>query len=163
MRLVFVCIYDNIILAFTVVLFIKKVTNRKHSPEKGNTLLTVSTRQGNKMFHYQLQTIRLLQAYGKNESGFYPGLHIRGCKQEPGCHTGIYTWLTHLLTYLLTYLLECCCVVYLVHIKFDLCILSNRSRQNSLLVISDKWVSVKVDMFAVYYSSHIHHSHWHHV
>jgi len=67
--------------------------------------------------------------------------------KNPGCHTQIYPWLT--------YLLECCCV-YLVHPKVDLYIFSNKSRQNSLLAVPVRWVSVNVNMFAISYLSHLH-------
>ena len=76
------------------------------------------------------------------------------CNQKPrGSHMDIP------VTYLLTYLLECWCV-YLVHPKFDLYILSNKSRQNSFLAVSVKWISVNVNMFAIYHLSQIRHSQW---
>jgi len=37
---------------------------------------------------------------------------------------------------------------------------SNKSRQDSLLAVSVKWISVNVNMFAIHYLSQIRHSHW---
>jgi len=71
-------------------------------------------------------------------TGFYPALHNEGgvsknqeVHQEPRTRD--------LLTYLLHYVveLECCCV-YLVHPKFDLYILSNKSRQDRFLAVCVK-------------------------
>ena len=36
----------------------------------------------------------------------------------------------------------------------------NKSQQNCLLVVSVKWISVNIDMLAIYYISQIHCSHW---
>jgi len=125
----------SVVIAFVVEYF---------SPDSGEVLYYPT-------IHIQLAPRSSLQY---KHQGFYPGLHIRGCKQEPG-------W-SHMdipLTYLLTYLLDSCCVC-LVYPKFDIYIFSNKSRQNRLLAVSVKWISVNVNMFAIYYLSQIHHSHW---
>jgi len=82
------------------------------------------------------------------------GLHIRRgvSKNRGGGVTHGYT------RDFLTYLLEYCCV-YLVHPKFDFYTFSNKTRQNSLLAVSVKWISVNVNMFAMCYLSQIRHSH----
>ena len=82
---------------------------------------------------------------------FFSRTSYRGgeCKQEPGMS---HRWLTYLLTWTLL------CIssppeIWPLHF-------SDKSRQNSLLAVSLKWISVNVNMFAIYYLSQIHHSHW---
>jgi len=105
-----------------------------------------------------LQTLTIWFLGLRSQPWFYPALHNRGggvSKNQGVSHTDIPV--IYLLPSLLSWMLLCISRPPLL----DRYILFNKSRQDSFLAVSVKWISVNVNMFAIHYLSQVHHSHWH--